>query len=69
MMNLADQLAADSVEDTSKPIVTTRNDKIPGWQRPCLENAICIYGVSERLNLFHAQKLVFVDAIFEIRNE
>jgi hypothetical protein len=30
MMYLADQLATDSVEDVSEPIVTTSNDKILG---------------------------------------
>ena len=30
MMYLADQLATDSVEDASEPIVATSNDEIPG---------------------------------------
>jgi hypothetical protein len=69
MLNLADQLATNPVEHSSEAIIAASNDKIPGRQRPCMENAIRAYGVSKRLNLFHAWKLVFVDAIYKIGNE
>jgi hypothetical protein len=69
MMNLADKLATDAIEYSSKAIIATCNNEIPRWQRPCLKYAIGVYWMCEALNLFQARKPVFIDTIVEIRNK
>ena len=69
MMNLADKLTTDTIEHTSEAVIATCDDEIPLRQRPRLEYTVPLYGVSKRLDPFHAWKLVFIDTVLEIRHE
>jgi hypothetical protein len=69
MMDLADELTADPVEHSSEATVTTYNDEIPCWQRPCVKYTITLHGVRKGLDFFQTRELIFIDSIFEIRYE